>query len=86
MRKLEDFECLSCGFKWESLVADDHDYCPQCGEHCKKIITGCNFKLEPVSGDFPTATERWAKMHEKEGRDTVRLARQGEFNNEYERY
>ena len=31
MRKMRDFECLSCGHKWEMLVQDNEiPTCPKC--------------------------------------------------------
>jgi hypothetical protein len=38
--------------------------CKSCGEDSDRIISGGNFVLDPLSGDFPGATLKWAKHHE----------------------
>tara|TARA_R110000772_G_scaffold96401_3_gene194875 strand:- start:326 stop:559 length:234 start_codon:yes stop_codon:yes gene_type:complete len=38
--------------------------CPVCGEQAFKIISAVNFSLDPISGHFPSATDKWAKHRE----------------------
>jgi len=66
MRRLFDFKCPNDHttehyVSAETEVAD----CPECGEEAKRIISGVNFKLDAVSGDFPGTTLKWAREHEK---------------------
>lgn len=47
---------------------DNPKPCPECGSLCKRVQSVIRFKLEGISGHFPTAADKWASMHEKEGR------------------
>ena len=72
MLRVFDFTCASCGHTFEQFVETDQrtDTCPKCEGTANRIISPVRFKLDPVSGDFPTATDRWIKMHEKHGGST----------------
>jgi hypothetical protein len=35
-----------------------------CEEKAFKIISAVNFSLDPISGHFPSATDKWAKHRE----------------------
>ena len=37
--------------------------CPLCGEVAHRVISIPRFKLDGVSGDFPTAGDKWARVH-----------------------
>lgn len=65
-RKLFDFRC-SNDHTTEHLTLDDQReiVCPVCGEKAMRIISKTSFVLEGVSGDFPTAHQKWAETHEK---------------------
>lgn len=39
--------------------------CPQCGEDSLYTIGSPHIKLEGISGDFPTAYDKWTKAHIK---------------------
>jgi hypothetical protein len=61
MLRLYDFKCLN-GHVFEALVpVDQHTVRCECGDSAKRIISPVRSKLDPISGDFPDATRRWAK-------------------------
>jgi len=37
----------------------------RCGADAKRLVSGGNFELDPISGDFPSATKKWADKHEQ---------------------
>lgn len=37
--------------------------CPECTNLCEFIISSPLFTMEGVSGDFPTAAQKWDKRH-----------------------
>jgi Zn finger protein HypA/HybF involved in hydrogenase expression len=39
--------------------------CPECKEEARRIISPVSCNLDAVSGDFPGATMKWARDHEK---------------------
>jgi hypothetical protein len=61
MFRLYDFKC-PCGQAFEELVTPDHmtTRCA-CGEEATRLVSAPRAKLDPISGDFPDATRRWAK-------------------------
>lgn len=66
-----EYHCSNCDAKKDDLrsVADRErlDLCEVCNVgHLKPQISAPHFALEGVSGDFPTATARWARLHEEE--------------------
>lgn len=66
MIKVYDFRC-SNNHVTEQFVSGVTEIakCPKCGEEARRIISGGNFKLDAISGDFPGATMKWAREHEK---------------------
>jgi hypothetical protein len=66
--RMYDFTCLN-GHTYEALVETDTrtDDCPQCGLRATRIISAVRCKLDPISGDFPGATMKWAREHERAG-------------------
>ena len=72
---LYNYQCKHCGCHftgWNKLSERFHHECKQCGEQAGLFINGCHFKLDPVSGDFPTTTKRWADAHEKANLDDLK--------------
>ena len=62
---LNDFRCET-GTVFERLVKSDETTVRcNCGKEAHKVITPVRFKLEGISGHFPTASDKWAKMHEQ---------------------
>ena len=69
---LYDFQC-ECGSKFEALAKmSDLTYeCKRCGKMASRLISTPRIKLEGWSGHFPTAKQKFIKMHEKEARKTT---------------
>jgi len=62
--KLFDYRCET-GVVFERFVKDDEKQVRcDCGLLANRIITPIRFKLEGMSGDFPTAADKWAREHE----------------------
>lgn len=67
MRLLLEFECPD-GHLNEELVDSDtrHSDCETCGKPAKRIVSAPRVKLDPLSGDFPGQTAKWAKTRDKQ--------------------
>lgn len=63
---LFDFSC-GCGNLFEALAQKDsrEKDCPQCGMVAKRVISPVRCSLDPTSGHFPGATEKWIKAREQ---------------------
>lgn len=62
MRRMFDYKC-PLGHKFEAFVevADKTKLpCKTCGKASSRILTYGGPVLDPISGDFPSATRRWA--------------------------
>ena len=70
MRILNDFICGHCGTVTEKLV--DSEYrtieCPECQGDAVLLQAMPTVRLEGVTGDFPGAAERWARIREENAR------------------
>jgi predicted nucleic acid-binding Zn ribbon protein len=74
-RLLHDFRCAN-GHVDEHFVDLDIDpqvKCNTCGSMATKAITAVNFNLEGISGDFPTAADKWVKKREQRMSEEKRL-------------
>lgn len=63
---LSDYECQSCGAKFEELADRNHPEtvkCPECGQfNATRLITGT--RIDPRLGvdlAFPTMADKWAR-------------------------
>jgi hypothetical protein len=66
MRLLREFRCKECSKVEEHLVnADVREARCKCGGVSTRIIGTPRIALDPISGHFPSATDRWAKAHEE---------------------
>ena len=68
MKIMRDFECPDCGV-FERYV--DHDQLTvacDCGEFAMRKLSAPTISLEGISGDFPGAHDRWAKIREDNAR------------------
>ena len=65
MRILNDFRC-SNGHTAELFreSSEKETDCPECGEIAVRLIPAVKTHLDPLSGDFPGATMKWAKSRE----------------------
>lgn len=62
-RRMFDFECTN-SHNTEAFVEVDTKevQCGECGEIATRILSSPRLGLDPICGDFPSATARWAKM------------------------
>ena len=65
MIRLFDFRCESTGKVFERMARGlpDGVQC-NCGANAKRLISPVKCQLDPFSGHFPGATDKWAKAHE----------------------
>ena len=71
---LYDFKCSSCGYLDERLVHPEQRLlnCPKCNESTyKRVISPVRSKLDGTDPGFPDAYDKWARDHEKAGRQPV---------------
>lgn len=65
MKTLRDFVCDRCGASREALVEGTVTQITcDCGQMMDRIIGMPKISLEGVSGDFPSAADRWARVRE----------------------
>ena len=63
-----DYRCTKCQKVTEKslkLSELDKKITCECGGECTRVILSVNFSLDPISGDFVTATDKWAKGRER---------------------
>ena len=62
MKMINDYRCDTCNETKEYWIdPNDTPKCDQCGSDQSKLISGGSFFLDPMSGDFPGATNKWCK-------------------------
>lgn len=69
MIRVFDFEC-NVGHL-EEVFCDDKTTqieCPICGSVANRLVSKPNFKLDGITGSFPTAADKWANNHEQAAR------------------
>ena len=68
-KRLFEYRCKS-GHVSEALTYYETQeiHCRSCGEPAQRIISPVRSKLEGITGAFPTAYDRWAKVHEEANR------------------
>lgn len=61
-----DFRCQTCNKIEEHWVhSSTRQVRCKCGEVATRVISGTMPVLDPISGDFPGATMKWARHHEQ---------------------
>ena len=69
MRQLFDFICPECSYITEKLVDTNIRYIKcECGGKADRMIGMPTVKLEGITGSFPGAHEKWAKIREDNAR------------------
>ena len=70
MRILNDFICSACGIVTEKQV--DSEYrtieCPECHGDAVLLQAMPTVRLEGITGSFPGAADRWARIREDNAR------------------
>lgn len=66
-----DYRCTN-DHMYEAFVekGTDSHRC-DCGANSKRVISPVGCVLDPISGHFPGATDKWAKHHSEEARKTT---------------
>ena len=66
MIRVFDFVCPD-GHKTEGFVSEliEEIPCSECGEEAHRVLSAPNFRLDGISGDFPTASAHWEKVREE---------------------
>ncbi len=58
-----EFSCKNSHITESFVEVDTKEVqCSECGEVATRILSSPRLGLDPISGDFPSATARWAKM------------------------
>ncbi len=68
MKVMKDFNCPTCGV-FERYI--EHDVLVtecDCGKLSNSLLAAPRSKLEGITGDFPDAHARWAKIREDNAR------------------
>jgi len=61
MRRIYDYECSNGHVVERFAELSDRDLpCKLCGEVSTRLVSYAGPVLDPISGDFPSATRRWA--------------------------
>jgi hypothetical protein len=66
LRRLFEFKCED-GHISEQLANDDvyTSTCRECDKPATRLISAVRVNLDPISGDFPKATNKWVKNREQ---------------------
>lgn len=70
MRTLRDFVCGTCGQCVEKLVDSEYHTieCPECHGDAVQQMGMPTVRLEGITGSFPGAHEKWARIREDNAR------------------
>ncbi len=70
MKVLRDFICGDCGEQLEKLIDSDYHSieCPECHGKAVQQFSMPTIRLEGITGDFPGAHDRWARIREENAR------------------
>ena len=62
--KVFEYECPTHG-RFEIFPTNPVDArtCPICGQNSPRALSAPRSKLEGITGAFPTAADKWARMH-----------------------
>ena len=74
-RLMRDFLCKHCGKEYERFIDVDTHYIKcECGEKAHRLIGMPTVNLEGITGAFPGAHDRWARIREDNARIKARKA------------
>ncbi len=65
-RRIFEFQCPD-GHVSESFIDDSEvtTECKVCGKQAKRIVSAVSCSLDPLSGDYPGETMKWAKNRQE---------------------
>lgn len=73
MRRLKDFQCPHCEAIYERFVSEEvTEMMCECGNFAYPMIGTPTIQLEGITGSFPGAYSRWAKIREDNARIKAR--------------
>lgn len=62
-RRMFDFECKNSHITESFVDVDTKEVqCGECGEVATRILSPIKVALDPLSGQFQTATAKWSRM------------------------
>lgn len=68
-RLLRDFHCHACGKHFERFIDTEVFQSPcECGGVAQRVISLPTISLEGITGAFPGAHDRWARIREDNAR------------------
>ena len=75
MKRIYDFKCPD-GHYAERFVEESVylDTCEICNQETARVVSCAPPMLDPISGDYPTATMKWAKMRQDKIKAERKLA------------
>jgi len=69
MRQMFDFCCGGCGSVFERLVDSEYKSVEcECGKTATRMMSMPTVRLEGVTGAFPGAHDKWARIREDNAR------------------
>lgn len=77
MKQMRDFICNRCGYVQERFIEDEIEQYPcECGGMMVRIISTPSIRLEGITGAFPGAYDRWARVREERARIAAKRNRE----------
>lgn len=77
MRQIREFRCHSCGKLDERYIEDGiNEVRCECGGVMMRIISAPTVRLEGITGSFPGAADRWARIREENARNLAKKERE----------
>lgn len=78
MRLLHNFHCENCGKNDERFIDSDTRQVPcECGYVMHRLIGMPRIALEGITGAFPDAHDRWARIREENA--SIKAKRNGDY-------
>lgn len=74
MRTMRDFRCTACGTVTERFIDTQACTieCPECNGEATQMMSMPTVRLEGITGSFPGAAEKWARIREDNARIKAR--------------
>ena len=65
-RRIYDFQCTELHITEAFIDSTIKEHvCAECGAKAQRIVSPVRSMLDPISGDFPGATMKWAKNRQE---------------------
>lgn len=77
MRQIRDFKCRDCGRSDERYIDDAVQWVEcECGARAYRVISTPTVRLEGITGAFPGAHDKWARVREENARIKAKKERE----------